>query len=102
MKRTIIAVVVAVALTTTVTAAAATSSNTVKACSNIKTRVLALRSNPSCPSGSRALDWSITGPQGRQGIQGKRGIQGSRVRQARGWLGLGCFRTGMSKHRHRM
>ena len=76
MKRTIIAVVVAVALTATVTAAAATSGNTVKACSNIKTRVLALRSGPSCPSGSRALDWSITGPQGKQGIQGKRGIQG--------------------------
>jgi hypothetical protein len=76
MKRTVIAVVVAVALTATVTAAAATSSNTVKACSNIKTRVLALRSGPSCPSGTRAIDWSITGPQGRQGIQGKPGIQG--------------------------
>src|SRR5271166_995349 len=77
MKRTAIAVVVAIALTATVTAAAATSSsNTIKGCWNLKTRVLTLRSGSSCSSGTRAIEWNITGPQGIQGKQGVRGVQG--------------------------
>lgn len=82
MKRTAIAVVVAIALTATVTAAAATSSSsTVKGCWNLKTRVLTLRAGSSCSSGTRAIEWNVTGPKGIQGKQGLRGSQGIQGKQ---------------------
>ena len=53
------------------------SDNTVHACVNSKTRAITLApASGTCPTGTKALDWSIQGPQGQTGPQGAQGPKG--------------------------
>jgi hypothetical protein len=48
----------------------AASSTTIHGCENTKTGALGVRLHSSCPSGTKAISWNVTGPAGPSGTTG--------------------------------
>jgi hypothetical protein len=57
-------------------------STTVNACENTRTGALSARLHATCPAGTRAISWNITGPRGPAGPPGTTGIFGTRTNTA--------------------
>ena len=48
----------------------AAKSTTIQACENTKTGALGVRLHATCPAGTRAISWNVTGPAGPPGTTG--------------------------------
>jgi hypothetical protein len=51
-------------------------------CENTKTGALSVRLHASCPAGTRAISWNVTGPAGPRGPAGTTGIFGTKTNTA--------------------
>ena len=83
MKRTLTMAVIAAAVLlglgiTDALASIPDSAGVIHGCLNKKGAVSVIHSDngQTCPSGSAALNWNQTGPQGAQGVQGAQGAPG--------------------------
>ena len=77
------------------TAAAAvlpsTAGTTIHGCENAKTGALSVRLKSSCPSGTRAVSWNTTGPQGPAGTTGIFGAKTNTASGVTGTMNSSCY-----------
>ena len=77
------------------TAAAAvlpsTASTTIHGCENSKTGALSVRLKSSCPSGTKAVSWNTTGPQGPAGTTGIFGAKTNTASGVTGTANSSCY-----------